>query len=159
MDLKELGITVDDLEDPMKVQSVKDALTAGAARLSVNRISALVSAFRRWRRFAMARGWSSESSHPRPDVRIPAGGSDWWTYGCKWAVASAALVGGEPGLFPSHQTFPGPTVPVPTAGTYQHPSCRTPALGSFTIWCRGAAPWKAPTSCWLVFFYFRRCRV
>ena len=64
VDLKELGITVDDLEDPMKVQSVKDALTAGAARLSVNRISALVSAFRRWRRFAMAGGWSVKAPTP-----------------------------------------------------------------------------------------------
>ena len=64
VDLTELGITVDDLEDPMKVQSVKDALTAGAARLSVNRISALVSAFRRWRRFAMARGWSVKLPPP-----------------------------------------------------------------------------------------------
>ena len=64
VDLQELGVTMEDLEDPVKLQSTKDALTASAARLSAQRLSALVSAFRRWRRFAMARGWSVRAPTP-----------------------------------------------------------------------------------------------
>ena len=64
VDLQELGVTLEELEDPVKLQSTKDALTASAARLSAQRLSALVSAFRRWRRFAIARGWSVRAPTP-----------------------------------------------------------------------------------------------
>eukprot|EP00435_Cladocopium_sp_Y103_P033090 s1614_g8.t1 len=56
LDLKELGVTLEQLQDPMELQRFKDAMMGGASRLSVQRLGALTAAFRRWLRYCNARG-------------------------------------------------------------------------------------------------------
>ena len=48
LDLAELGVTEDMLQDPLQRRSLRDTTMAGASRLSVNRLGALISAFKRW---------------------------------------------------------------------------------------------------------------
>ena len=61
--LEDLGVTWQSLEDPMILQATKDTVMAGASRLGVGRLGALVSAFRRWKSFASDNGF---------DIRDPA---------------------------------------------------------------------------------------
>ena len=61
--LEDLGVTWQSLEDPMTLQTTKDTVVAGASRLGVGRLGALVSAFRRWKSFASDNGF---------DIRDPA---------------------------------------------------------------------------------------
>lgn len=51
LDLKELGVTEEQLADPLQWRGLRDATMIGASRLSVNRLGALNSAFRRWIKF------------------------------------------------------------------------------------------------------------
>ena len=57
LDLKELGLEWSMLRDPVRLQHLKESLMAGPARLSVNRISTLTSSMRRWKRFAVEKGY------------------------------------------------------------------------------------------------------
>ena len=51
LNLAELGITSEMLQDPLQWRSLRDTTMAGAARLSVNRLGALLSAFKRWLKY------------------------------------------------------------------------------------------------------------
>ena len=51
LDLQSLGVTTAQLEDPLQWRGVRDATMVGAARLSVHRLGALISSFRRWVKF------------------------------------------------------------------------------------------------------------
>jgi hypothetical protein len=62
LNLAELGVTLESLADPMELQKFKDTTLASASRLSVQRLGALVAAFRRWQRYCAAHGH---------DVRTP----------------------------------------------------------------------------------------
>lgn len=62
LNLAELGVTPALLADPMELQKFKDTTLASASRLSVQRLGALVAAFRRWQRYCAAHGH---------DVRAP----------------------------------------------------------------------------------------
>ena len=57
LDLKELGMDWNMLRDPARLQHLKESLMAGPSRLSVQRISALTSSMRRWKRFAVEQGY------------------------------------------------------------------------------------------------------
>ena len=63
-DLADLGTTIDKLADPMEFQRVKDAAMAGAARLSVQRLGALIAAYKRWQRFCLAKEWDYKAPTP-----------------------------------------------------------------------------------------------
>ena len=63
VDLEELGTDWDTIQDPVKLQALKTTLMQGAQRLGVERLGALLAAARRWRRFALERGFS---------VRVPS---------------------------------------------------------------------------------------
>eukprot|EP00435_Cladocopium_sp_Y103_P019698 s1670_g4.t1 len=54
--LPELGVTVEQLADPMVLQRFRDTTMTAAARLSVQRLGALISSFRRWLRYCNAHG-------------------------------------------------------------------------------------------------------
>ena len=52
VDLRELGLSPSDAEDPAQMQLFKDNLMQSAQRLGLERLGALLSAVRRWRRYA-----------------------------------------------------------------------------------------------------------
>ena len=56
VNLEDLGVSWTSLEDPMTLQATKDTMLAGATRLGVGRLGALVAAFRRWKRYAEEQG-------------------------------------------------------------------------------------------------------
>ena len=64
VNLQDLGVTWTELEDPLVLQSTKDTMMANASRLSLGRLSALLAAFRRWRRYAAEHGLSVRSPTP-----------------------------------------------------------------------------------------------
>lgn len=64
LNLEELGTTLEKLADPMELQRVKDVAMAGASRLSVQRLGALLSAYRRWQRFCEARQLDARAPSP-----------------------------------------------------------------------------------------------
>lgn len=64
LDLDELGTDLARLADPMELQRVKEVTLAGAARLSVQRLGALLSAYRRWQRFCQHQAIESRSPSP-----------------------------------------------------------------------------------------------
>eukprot|EP00435_Cladocopium_sp_Y103_P052832 s71_g16.t1 len=64
VDLGELQMTPAKLADAMERQKFKDALMAGASRLSGPRIGALSSALKRWLRVCEARGHDAQSPAP-----------------------------------------------------------------------------------------------
>ena len=63
IDLQELGLSWRSLNDPARVQALRDSVMACTLRLSVERLGALTSAIRRWVRFA------TEQDYP---VRTPS---------------------------------------------------------------------------------------
>eukprot|EP00435_Cladocopium_sp_Y103_P035167 s1483_g9.t1 len=74
LNLEELGVTPKQLEDPMELQRFKDAVMAGAARLSGPRLGALCSALRRWLRFCLARAVDPRSPSPLLLREVSVGG-------------------------------------------------------------------------------------
>eukprot|EP00434_Breviolum_minutum_P042567 symbB.v1.2.037894.t1/scaffold5524.1/size28298/3 len=64
VDLRELGLTEADTVDPARMQLFKDNLMQSAQRLGVERLGALLSAGRRWRRHAQ--GYQISVSAPSP---------------------------------------------------------------------------------------------
>eukprot|EP00435_Cladocopium_sp_Y103_P032169 s3721_g8.t1 len=64
LDLAELGLSVEQIQDPGVVQQLKETVMAQPSQLSAVRLGALASSFRRWRRFATARQVSVRSPTP-----------------------------------------------------------------------------------------------
>ena len=93
IDIKELGLTWSALQDPMKLQKFKDTLMEAPSRLSVHRIGALTSSMRRWKKWAIQRGYTVRAPTPlqfSEFLREVAGGgptaaSSMW-HACHWFV-------------------------------------------------------------------------
>ena len=64
VNLQELGVTWAALNDPAKLQSLKDSLMACTARLSLERIGSLLAAVRRWHRWAVEHGVTPRAPTP-----------------------------------------------------------------------------------------------
>eukprot|EP00434_Breviolum_minutum_P027782 symbB.v1.2.024570.t1/scaffold2273.1/size83577/1 len=64
LDLQSLGTTVQALQDPLRLQAFKDSVMTSAQRLGVERIGALTSALKRWKRYALDKGYSVKSPSP-----------------------------------------------------------------------------------------------
>ena len=57
IDLNPMGATMKQLQDPGSLQSLKGMVLTTASQLSTERISALMAAFRRWKKFAVPKGY------------------------------------------------------------------------------------------------------
>eukprot|EP00435_Cladocopium_sp_Y103_P060613 s808_g22.t1 len=57
LDLNAMGTTLQQLQDPGSLQSLKEMVLAKPSQLSTERLGALMSAYRRWKRFAVAKGY------------------------------------------------------------------------------------------------------
>lgn len=64
IDLKELGMPWEALQDPIRLQKFKDMLMEAPARLGVQRLSVLISSMRRWKRWALQKGYSVRTPSP-----------------------------------------------------------------------------------------------
>ena len=64
LDLTSLGVTTAQLEDPLQWRGVRDATMVGAARLSVQRLGALISSFRRWVKFCTENDINAKAPTP-----------------------------------------------------------------------------------------------
>ena len=64
VDLQSLGACKSDLEDPLKLQTFRDTVMNSSARLGVQRLSTLLSSFKRWLKFCEAQG--VDAKHPTP---------------------------------------------------------------------------------------------
>lgn len=53
VDPEEIGLSHEDLRDPLKFQQFKDSLLVAPSRLGVQRLGTLVSSLRRWKRWAL----------------------------------------------------------------------------------------------------------
>ena len=53
VDPEEIGLSTEDLRDPLKFQQFKDSLLVAPSRLGVQRLGTLVSSLRRWKRWAL----------------------------------------------------------------------------------------------------------
>ena len=56
LSLEQLGVTWEALEDAVILQGTKDVVLANASRLGLGRLSALIAAYRRWKRYAIEAG-------------------------------------------------------------------------------------------------------
>ena len=56
LSLEQLGVTWETLEDAVILQGTKDVVLANASRLGLGRLSALIAAYRRWKRYAIEAG-------------------------------------------------------------------------------------------------------
>eukprot|EP00435_Cladocopium_sp_Y103_P017200 s2946_g4.t1 len=64
VDLAELGLTWKSLNDPARMQGLRESLMACTVRLSVERLGSLTSAIRRWVKFAMDQGYPVRTPTP-----------------------------------------------------------------------------------------------
>lgn len=64
LDLPSLGTTVEALRDPLRLQAFKDSVMVGTQRLGAERIGALTSALRRWRKYALEKGYPVRNPSP-----------------------------------------------------------------------------------------------
>ena len=64
VDLRELGTSWTLLNDPCRMQALKDTLMACTDRLSTERISALLAAAKRWHRFAISKAYVIKEPSP-----------------------------------------------------------------------------------------------
>ena len=53
LDLRELGVDRKVLDDPLQMQSLQTSVMKGASRLGVQRLGALTSSLKRWKRWAV----------------------------------------------------------------------------------------------------------
>ncbi|CAJ1379678.1 unnamed protein product [Effrenium voratum] len=58
VDLAELGVTWEALNDPARVEALRESLMACTVRLSLEQVGALLSSVKRWARFAQSKGYS-----------------------------------------------------------------------------------------------------
>ena len=56
-DLNAMGATMKQLQDPGSLQSLKEMVLATPSQLSTERVGALMAAFRRWKKFAVPKGY------------------------------------------------------------------------------------------------------
>ena len=64
VDPEEIGLSPEELTDPLKFQQFKDSLLVAPTRLGVQRLSTLVSSLRRWKRWALELPCSVRSPTP-----------------------------------------------------------------------------------------------
>ena len=64
LDLQELGLDLEQIQDPANVQKLKETVMAQPSQLSTTRLGALASSFRRWRRYALAHQCSIRKPTP-----------------------------------------------------------------------------------------------
>ena len=64
IDLQELGMPWSALQDPVRLQAFKDMLLEAPTRLGVQRLGVLVSSMRRWKRWALQKGYSVRTPTP-----------------------------------------------------------------------------------------------
>ena len=64
VDPEEIGLSPEELTDPLKFQQFKDSLLVAPSRLGVQRLSTLVSSLRRWKRWALELPCSVRSPTP-----------------------------------------------------------------------------------------------
>ena len=64
LDLASLGTSVEALRDPLRLQAFKDSVMVGTQRLGSERIGALTSALRRWRKYAIEKGYPVRNPSP-----------------------------------------------------------------------------------------------
>eukprot|EP00435_Cladocopium_sp_Y103_P029419 s2946_g7.t1 len=61
LDLNAMGTTIQQLQDPGSLQSLKEMVMAKPSQLSTERVGALMAAYRRWKRFAVAKRYPVRS--------------------------------------------------------------------------------------------------
>eukprot|EP00435_Cladocopium_sp_Y103_P065745 s568_g27.t1 len=64
LDLEELGLSLEQIQDPGVVQQLKETVMAQPSQLSAPRLGALASSFRRWKKFAAPRQYSIRKPTP-----------------------------------------------------------------------------------------------
>eukprot|EP00435_Cladocopium_sp_Y103_P025431 s4491_g6.t1 len=64
VDAAELGLTVDNLTDAGAIQSLKESLMSAPSQLSTERFKALMTALKRWKRFAIPKTYSVRAPTP-----------------------------------------------------------------------------------------------
>ena len=64
IDLPSVGASWEMLQDPMRMQSFKEATMGAASRLSVNRLGALLNAYKRWKKFCRGLGYNYQIPMP-----------------------------------------------------------------------------------------------
>ena len=121
LNLAELGVTPALLADPMELQKFKDTTLASASRLSVQRLGALVAAFRRWQRYCAAHGHDVRAPTPLHLAEflreISSGGptAGGW-YACLPPLVCIQLWGGLP-----NRPLDAQTLQVPCSPPHRHP--------------------------------------
>ena len=104
LSLEQLGVTWETLEDAVILQGTKDVVLANASRLGLGRLSALIAAYRRWKRYAIEAG--VEVNKPLPiqvalflkkvskvdlqqlhrSTKLCFGGRGAWELSCLWNI-------------------------------------------------------------------------
>ena len=104
VDPEEIGLSPEELTDPLKFQQFKDSLLVAPSRLGVQRLSTLVSSLRRWKRWAL---------EPFPVQRghVPSPGESWGTDSCSVDVACDGMVCHEDGPAVPDHPLSGPSIP------------------------------------------------
>ena len=64
LDLQELGISLEQAQDPAVIQQLKETVMARPSQLSALRLGALTSSFQRWRKFATSKGYPVRAPLP-----------------------------------------------------------------------------------------------
>ena len=64
IDLSSVGASWEMLQDAMRMQSFKEATMGAASRLSVNRLGALLNAYKRWKKFCRGLGYNYQIPTP-----------------------------------------------------------------------------------------------
>ena len=64
IDLESVGASWEMLQDPMRMQSFKEATMGAASRLSVNRLGVLLNAYKRWKKFCRELGYNHQVPTP-----------------------------------------------------------------------------------------------
>ena len=64
IDLESVGASWEMLQDPMRMQSFKEATMGAASRLSVNRLGVLLNAYKRWKKFCKEQGYNHQVPTP-----------------------------------------------------------------------------------------------
>ena len=115
LDLQKLGTTVQALQDPLRLQAFKDSVMTSAQRLGVERLGALTSALKRWKRYALDKGYSVQVPFSIAAQRIPEIRFLWWTNSGDVDVPGVQMVPAQHGgqlsggpLSPELLSFPCP---------------------------------------------------
>ena len=111
VDPEEIGLSPEELTDPLKFQQFKDSLLVAPSRLGVQRLSTLVSSLRRWKRWH----WNCHAVWgalpPVQRSHVPPPGESWGTDSCSVDVACDGMVCHQDGPAVSDHPLPGPSIP------------------------------------------------